>query len=336
MESWWGRELSGVELVEADVEETGLRLDRWFKRHYPELSHGRLQKLLRTGQVRVDGKRVKAGARLEAGQKVRVPPLGAPGNEEPSLRRKQPVEASPAEADDLRSRVLHLDDDLIVLDKPAGLAVQGGTRTYRHLDAMLDALRFGADERPRLVHRLDKDTAGVLVIARNVRAAAELTRAFRSREARKLYWALVMGVPKPEAGRIALSLAKKPSGFKEKVVADEQGKAAVSVYRVIDKAGRKVAWLALEPLTGRTHQLRVHAAALGTPIMGDGKYGGHAAFMDGGGVAAKLHLLARSIRLPHPGGGILEATAPLPGHMRDTWEFLGFDADNPQADFFDL
>ncbi len=331
--------MSGVELV--DVEKTGLRLDRWFKRHYPQLSHGRLQKLLRTGQVRLDGKRVKASARLEAGQKVRVPPFGGPNHADHGSKRPlKAMKASSGEAADLRSRVLHLDDDVIVLDKPAGLAVQGGTKPPRHLDAMLDALRFGADERPRLVHRLDKDTAGVLVIARNARAAAELTGAFRSREARKLYWAVVMGVPKPEAGRIALSLAKKPigvkGGFKEKVVADEEGKAAISVYRVIDRAGCLAAWLALEPLTGRTHQLRVHAAAQGWPIMGDGKYGGSFAFLNGGGVAAKLHLLARSIRLPRPGGGILEATAPLPSHMRDTWKFFGFDADNPQADFLDL
>jgi 23S rRNA pseudouridine955/2504/2580 synthase len=331
--------LSGAELVEADAEETGLRLDRWFKRHYPELSHGRLQKLLRTGQVRLDGKRVKAGARLEAGQKIRVPPFGGPVRDDAEQRSKRPLKAmgaSPGEAEDLRSRVLHMDDDVIVLDKPAGLAVQGGTKTHRHLDAMLDALRFGADERPRLVHRLDKDTAGVLVIARNARAAAELTRVFRTREARKLYWAVVAGVPKAEAGRITLSLAKKPTGIKEKVIVDEQGKGAVTLYRVIDKAGSKAAWLALEPLTGRTHQLRVHAAALGTPILGDGKYGGKSAFLSGGRVAAKLHLLARSIRLPRPGGGILEATAPLPGHMRDTWEFLGFDADNPQASFLDI
>ncbi len=330
--------MSGVELVEVDGEETGVRLDRWFKRHYPELSHGRLQKLLRTGQVRLDGKRVKAGARLEAGQKIRVPPLGEAGQK--SKRPLKAAEASPGEADDLRSRVLHLDDDVIVLDKPAGLAVQGGAKTPHHLDAMLDALRFGADERPRLVHRLDKDTAGVLVIARNVRAASELTGVFRSREARKLYWAVVSGTPKAGSGRISLSLAKKSigvrGGVKEKVVVDEQGNKAVTLYRVIDKAGRKAAWLAMEPLTGRTHQLRVHAAALGTPILGDGKYGGRAAFMSGGGIAAKLHLLARSIRLPRPGGGILEATAPLPGHMRDTWEFLGFDANNPEATFLDL
>ncbi len=336
--------MSGVELVEVNVEETGIRLDRWFKRHYPELSHGRLQKLLRTGQVRLDGKRVKASARLEAGRKIRVPPLGGPNHADHGSKRPlKAMEASPAEAAELRSRVLHLDDDVIVLDKPAGLAVQGGTRTHRHLDAMLDALRFGADERPRLVHRLDKDTAGVLVIARNARAASELTGVFRTREARKLYWAVVVGEPKAGSGRISLSLAKKSVGVKgggkEKVVAvgaDERGNKAVTVYRVIDKAGSKAAWLAMEPLTGRTHQLRVHAAALGTPILGDGKYGGGSAFMSGGGIAAKLHLLARSIRLPRPGGGILEATAPLPGHMRDTWEFLGFDANNPEATFLDI
>ena len=225
----------------------------------------------------------------------------------------------------LAGRVLYKDDDVIVLDKPAGLAVQGGTGTKRHLDAMLDALRFGAD-RPRLVHRLDRDTSGVLLLARTANAAAKLTAAFRSRAARKIYWAAVAGVPHPAEGRIDLPLAKAGGPKGERVAADEEeGQRAVTRYRVADRAGKRAAWLVLEPETGRTHQLRVHAEAMGTPILGDGKYGGRDAFLKGGSVSPKLHLHARAIRLPHPRGGQIEVAARLPPHMAETWRFFGFD-----------
>ena len=269
-------------------EEAGLRLDRWFKRHFPGLGHGRLEKLLRTGQVRIDGRRVKAGTRLDAAASIRIPPLGETG----PARRPQVRAVEPAAAQDLRARVLYRDSDVIVLDKPAGLAVQGGSKTVRHLDAMLEALRFGRAERPRLVHRLDKDTSGVLLLARSANAAARLSAAFRKGAVQKLYWALVLGVPRPARGLIEVPLAKRARQSGERVVVDQGGKAAATAYSVIDAAGRRMAWLALRPQSGRTHQLRVHCAALGTPILGDGKYGGPAASLPGMAVDEGLHLHA--------------------------------------------
>ena len=327
--------MSAVRTEEVSQGDAGLRLDRWFKRHFPDIPHSHLQKWLRTGQVRVDGKRAKAGFRLEPGQSVRVPPLGDPP---PRKKTKRVVaeQVSDSDAEALLSTVLHRDDHVIVIDKPPGLAVQGGTGTRHHLDAMLDVLRFGSDERPRLVHRLDKDTSGVLVLARTGAVAAKLTAAFRSKTARKLYWAVVVGVPRPHQGRISLALSKLAGRGGERMTVDaEHGKAAETLYRVIERAGKKAAWLALEPLSGRTHQLRVHCMELGTPVLGDGKYGGAGAFLDGAGIARKLHLHARVIRIPHPAGGMLEVTAALPAHMRETWSFLGFgDGDGAEEDPF--
>ena len=315
--------MSGVRILPVAPDEAELRLDRWFRRHFPDVTHARLQKWLRTGQVRVDGRRAKAGIRLESGQSVRVPPLVA----ETAPPAKRPPPAPPAgAAEALRARVIHRDDHVIAIDKPPGLAVQGGTKTRHHLDAMLDALRYDSPERPQLVHRLDKDTSGVLLLARGAAAAARLAASFRTKAARKVYWAAVAGVPRPSRGRIDLALAKVPGRGGERVgPAAGTGKKAVTYYRVVEKAGRKAAWLVLEPLTGRTHQLRAHCAALGTPILGDGKYGGRAAFLKGEGVSRKLHLHARAIRIPHPAGGVLEVCAPLPDHMAATWRFLGFD-----------
>ncbi|MEO5337802.1 MAG: RluA family pseudouridine synthase [Magnetospirillum sp. WYHS-4] len=330
--------MTGV-LTKAVADDEGdLRLDRWFRRHFPQVTHGRLEKWLRTGQVRVDGKRVKASQRLAAGQTVRVPPLG---EEEPTRAPAPRKPAAPMLSEnqrrDLEARVLHKDALVLVIDKPAGLAVQGGTGTDRHLDGMLDALRFEAAERPRLVHRLDRDTSGVLVLARNARAAAFLADAFRSKEARKLYWALVVGLPERAMGKISLPIAKLPGRAGERMAVDyDEGKRATTLYRVVERAGASAAWLAMEPLTGRTHQLRVHAAeGLGTPIHGDGKYGAQKAFLDGEGLSRKLHLHARAIRIPHPAGGILEVFAPLPEHMRRTWKFLGFSEKNPDSGFLD-
>lgn len=314
-------ETTAVATLAVASDEDGIRLDRWFRRHYPELPHGRIEKLVRTGQVRVDGRRARANSRLAAGQTIRVPPLG----EVRPKREKDPAPVSSEDARMLAGRVLYKDADVIVLDKPAGLAVQGGTGTHRHLDAMLDALRFGA-ERPRLVHRLDRDTSGVLVLARTAHAAAKLAASFRGRDARKIYWAAVMGTPHPLEGRINVPLAKETGPGGERVAAgEEKAQRAVTRYRVADRAGKRAAWLVLEPETGRTHQLRVHAQSLGTPIVGDGKYGGKEAFLKGGGVSPKLHLHARAIRLPHPRGGQIEVAAKLPPHMTETWRFLGFD-----------
>jgi len=318
-----------VTILEADGT---LRLDRWFRRHYPSLPHGQLEKLLRTGRVRVDGKKARAGDRVSPGMAIRVPPLDEPSGPAPGSRPMSRVR--PQDEAALRDLVIHRDDHAIVLNKPPGLAVQGGSNTTHHVDGLLDGLRFGNDERPRLVHRLDKDTSGVLLIARTAAAATFFTRAFRDRTTRKTYWAIVAGLPNPRQGRIDLALAKgmvprENKGGGERMRADDEGKDAVTYYTVVDAAGDRASWLALLPLTGRTHQLRAHCAAIGTPILGDGKYGGAAAHIPGGAAAHRLHLHARALEIPHPGGFTLRVTAPLPPHMRSTWEYLGFTGDAP-------
>ncbi len=324
--------MSGVQSVTVTADETDLRLDRWFSRRFPELGHGRLEKLLRTGQVRIDGKRAKSNQRLEEGQVIRVPPLG----EAPEATGPKPAKpVSSAEAKALKDAILYMDDDVIVLNKPAGLAVQGGTSLdHHHLDAMLDALCFGAAERPRLVHRLDKDTSGALLLGRNAFATAKLAASFRSREARKCYWALVVGVPKFPQGRIDAPLAKMAGKMGDKVAVDEEeGRRAVTYYRIVDSAFRKAAWLEMEPRTGRTHQLRAHSALLGTPIQGDGKYGGPDAYLQGQGVSRKLHLHSRAVMVPHPRKGLIKMEAPLPAHMSASFDFFGFDEERAGAPF---
>jgi len=317
--------MSGIENVEVSAEDDDIRLDRWFRRHYPGLKHGTLEKLLRTGQIRVDGKRAKASLRLSGGQELRIPPQATMSVDESRPREVRKPDA--AEAAFVQSLVIYRDDDVIALNKPAGLAVQGGTKTTRHLDAMLDALRFGARERPKLVHRLDRDTSGVLLLARNVKTAARLGKAFQGRNVRKIYWALVAGVPSMEQGRIDMPLGKHAGPRGERMMADtDDGKKAVTLYSVVEAAGKAASWLALWPLTGRTHQLRVHCAAMGHPVAGDGKYGGEAAFLPAEGVAGKLHLHARELRLPHPSGkGEIHVIADLPPHMAESWELFGFD-----------
>ncbi len=339
--------MTAVRAIAVAPEEAELRLDRWFRQHYPELGHGRLEKLLRTGQVRVDGKRAKSGTRLMAGQVVRVPPL-AP--REPGHAPKAAAYTlDPRDLEALRAAVLFRDDAVIAIDKVAGLAVQGGSGQHRHLDAMLDGLRFGAAERPRLVHRLDKDTSGVLLLARTAAAARKLTATFKGKSARKAYWALVAGAPPEPRGRIDLALAKSGGAGAEKMAAGVDGKPALTLYQVVRTrriAGATVSWLVLMPLTGRTHQLRAHCAALGAPILCDGKYGGRAAFPEGlvfgeaagdgaAGIPKRLMLHAREIAVPHPEHEItLRVEAPLPAHMEAAFAALGFQADRgePAAD----
>ena len=314
--------MSGVEIrtvIEADA---GMRLDRWFKRHFPGIPHGRLERLLRTGQVRIDGGRAKAGSRVAEGSRIRVPPLADGGQKPHGKRRQSTLSADEARA--LEARVLHIDDDVIAFAKPAGLAVQGGSKITSHLDDMLGALSFGKPEPPRLVHRLDKDTSGVLLLARDRKAASRLGAAFRSKAAIKTYWALVVGLPRPARGRIDAALEKIGAGGHQRMRLSEGGKRAITEYAVVEAAARRASWLVLRPLTGRTHQLRVHCAALRVPIVGDGKYGGREAFLTGG-VSRKLHLHARALTIPHPAGGTLDVTAPLEGHMLKTWQMLGFD-----------
>jgi 23S rRNA pseudouridine955/2504/2580 synthase len=317
----------GVQAIAVAEDEAGIRLDRWFKRHFPGLSHGRLEKLLRKGQIRVEGKRAKSGQRLAGGELIRVPPIGAPAGQ--AGPRQAPAAVSPDDAEALRAAVLYRDDMVIAINKPPGLAVQGGTRTARHLDGMLDALRYESAERPRLVHRLDRDTSGVLVLGRTASGAAALARAFRQRTVQKLYWAVTVGTPEPHAGRIDQALAKGAAQGGERMVAVDKagaaggGRRALTLYRVVEHAGKAAALVALTPLTGRTHQLRVHMAGLGTPILGDGKYGGQAAFL--AGRPRSLHLHARRLVLPIEGGPILDITAPAPPQMLETFDFFGFD-----------
>ena len=326
--------MSSVEKKRVAPGEDGMRLDRWFAAHYPTLSYVRLQKLLRTGQVRVDGGRAKANTRIEHGQEVRVPPLPAvapsPG---PPRETREPNER---DLDFVRGLVIYKDEDILALNKPPGLAVQGGSSTTEHLDRLLDGLSFEKTERPRLVHRLDKDTSGVLLLARSREAAAKLGRCLKDRSARKLYWALVIGVPKLSQGEIKLPLLKSGRHGEERVHPAEpdhpDAKTAVTRYCVLERAGTRLAWLAMTPITGRTHQLRAHAAAMGHSIVGDGKYGGAEAH-PGGEIPRKLHLHARRIVIPHPRGGVLDIAAPLPQHMLKTWDVLGLDAADARDPF---
>jgi 23S rRNA pseudouridine955/2504/2580 synthase len=310
--------MSGVTTRDVGDDEAGQRLDRWFSRHYPGVPHGRLEKLLRTGQVRVDGRRAKGSTRLEAGQQVRVPPLETVA---PPSRPKPDTRGVKLLAD----AILHMDDHVIVLNKPAGLAVQGGKGVAQSVDSLLDGLAFDKAERPRLVHRLDQDTSGLLVLARTAMAARRLTGAFRQRDTEKIYWAVGVGVPSAKEGRFDQRLAKAGAAGQERMRAAEDGKAAVTLYRVLDSAGKQASWLELRPVTGRTHQLRIHCALAGVPILGDGKYGGQAAFLDSVADARRLHLHARSLKLPHPAGGTLAVEAPLPPHILATMRRLGFE-----------
>jgi 23S rRNA pseudouridine955/2504/2580 synthase len=319
-------------------DDDGARLDRWFKRHRPDVTHALLSRWTRQGLVRVNGAKTETGARLELGQIILVPPSDASQQVPKVFQKPKGEPLSDAEIDDALSMVLYRDAQALVLNKPPGLATQGGTRTDQHVDRLLDALTFGEPMRPKLVHRLDKDTSGVLLLGRTTKATEAFAATFRGRTARKLYWALVVGIPKQDEGEIDLPLAKgSGAGNLEKMIVDqEEGQTARSRYRVIERIGQRAAWLELEPLTGRTHQLRVHCAqGLGCPIVGDGKYGGEKngapdPFLTGG-ISRKLHLHARRLVLPHTLTGVLDITAPLPKHMADSWSLLGLDAGEDAA-----
>ena len=306
-------------------DDAGARLDRWFKRHLPQVGFATVSRWARTGQIRIDGKRADVDTRLEAGQILRVPPgnatpVGTPGKGE---RARKPLTEEQIQL--AESMVLEKDRAAIVLNKPPGLATQGGSGTHEHVDGLLDAYVNEGEARPRLVHRLDKDTSGVLLIARTPGSAAFFSKRFSGRSARKIYWALVVGVPDVKDGLIELPLAKQPGTGGEKMMVDEsgQGQSARSRYRVISRAGNAAAWVELQPLTGRTHQLRVHMAAIGHPIVGDGKYGGQAAFLTGS-ISRKMHLHARRLRIEHPEGDMIDVTAPLPAHFAASMASLGF------------
>ncbi|MFL6796987.1 MAG: RluA family pseudouridine synthase [Xanthobacteraceae bacterium] len=313
-----------AQTVKVAADEAGMRVDRFLEARFPGLSFSHIQRVIRKGELRVNGGRVQPKQRLEAGQSVRIPPL--------RLERPNPAPASGAGSETrqlLKSITLYEDDDVLVLNKPMGLAVQGGSGTTRHVDGMLDALRDRQGQRPRLVHRLDKDTAGCLVVAKTRFAAAALAKTFRSRSARKIYWALVAGVPKPAQGRISTFLAKEEreddSVMRIARHGDEGASHAITYYAVIETAARQLAWVSLKPVTGRTHQLRAHMAHIGHPIVGDPKYFAKENWQLPGGMQNRLHLLARRIIVPHPRAGTIDVTAPLPPHMRQSWSLIGLE-----------
>jgi 23S rRNA pseudouridine955/2504/2580 synthase len=314
-----------VQNVTVTPDEANMRVDRFLEARFPGLSFSHIQRVIRKGELRIDGKRTQPKNRLEAGQNVRIPPLRL---EAPKLRDDAP--AAQKDRAFLKSITLYEDDDVMVLNKPMGLAVQGGSGTTRHIDGLLDALRGPDGQRPRLVHRLDKDTAGCLLVAKTRFAAAALAKTFRSRSARKIYWALVAGVPKVQQGRISTYLAKEEreedSFMRVAEHGDKGASHAVTYYAVVETAGPLLAWLSLKPVTGRTHQLRAHMAHIGHPIVGDPKYFSIENWQLPGGMQDKLHLLARRIAVPHPRGGVVDVSAPLPPHMQQSWNLLGLDA----------
>jgi 23S rRNA pseudouridine955/2504/2580 synthase len=305
-------------------EDDGIRLDRWFKRNMPEVSFNIVSRWARTGQLRLAGKRAVPGDRVEAGHEIRIPPLEAtPDRPARAQPKRDPL--SDDEVQFVRDMVIYESPDAFVLNKPPGLATQGGTKTHQHLDRLLDGLADGGG-RPKLVHRLDKDTSGALLVAKSARSAGHFAKAFSGRTARKVYWALVVGVPDAEQGMIDAPLAKQPGTGGEKMHVDrEHGLPAKTRWRVIDRAGNRAAWVELQPLTGRTHQLRAHMAAIGHPIVGDAKYGGAEAFLTGG-ISRKLHLHARRIRIDAPEGGVIDVTAEVAAHFAESLSTLGFDA----------
>ncbi len=316
--------MKAVETVAVSENDGTARIDRWLRRRYPHLTQGQIEKLIRTGQVRVDGARVKASDRVSPGQSVRIPPLPDPSE------RPAPGGISQKDAAFVRSLVLHRDDDVIVLNKPPGLAVQGGAKTTRHLDALLEGLRFDAEKKPKLIHRLDRDTSGCLVLARHPRAAAFLGEAFRDRDTDKIYWAIVAGSPRPKVGEIRGWMRKAPGArdadremMVQAVQTEEGAVHAVTQYAVIAEAAQRAAWVSLRPVTGRTHQLRFHMAEIGHAIAGDPKYKCDRPTPNG--LQGALHLHARALRLPHPSGGELNVTAALAPHMRAAFDLLGFD-----------
>lgn len=320
--------MAGVEQIKVESGEAGMRLDRWFKAHFPGLGFGQLQKLLRSGQIRVDGGRVKSDTRVEPGQVVRVPPLAVDRKGDAPLTQRTMRDRS--DADLLSKMLLYEDPQVFVFDKPSGLAVQGGSGVSRHVDQMLEAWRSKKGEKPRLVHRLDRDTSGVLVVARTRQAAMRLAEAFRGRDAKKTYWALVKGVPRKREDRISSWLVKEqtPDGDRMRLARHGETGAdhAISHYRLIEQAGMTLSWLQMEPFTGRTHQLRVHAASIGCPIIGDPKYfEADQNWELPGGIQNRLHLHARRIVIPHPRSGTIDVSAPLPPHMVQSFNLLGFD-----------
>lgn len=308
--------MPGVEIKKVKAEDDGMRLNRWFMKYYPNLTLGRLQKLLRTKQIKVDGKRAETSLKLAAGSEVRVPPM----DEQPETGANR-SEISRRDAEFILSLVIYKDDNIIVLNKPSGLAVQGGTNTSRHVDGMLEALRFELNEKPKLVHRIDKDTSGVLVLARNRTWADRLTKAFREHTLPKTYLALVNSCPKNPAGEIKAPLEK----CGEKSLVSPDGKLAATVYKTLDEVGSKFALVEVSPLTGRTHQIRAHMEYIGCPIVGDDKYFGGEKRQKYASIPDKLYLHAYKIDLSALYNKKTVIKAALPEHFKKALAALGIE-----------
>ena len=344
--------MSRVQTITVGPGDSDQRLDRWLKRMFPHVSQGRVEKMCRKGELRVDGGRVKASTRLETGQSVRIPPLPEPGQ----IVAKPRTNVSEADARLMRDIVIYQDDHIIAINKPPGLPSQGGSKQTRHVDGLSEALQYDFEDKPRLVHRLDKDTSGILLLARTREAAQKLTAALRHKETRKIYWALVAGVPTPYLGEIRYGLVKAPGHSKfgegEKMIAvhprevnkTDGAKRAHTLYATLYRVASRASWVAMEPITGRTHQLRAHMAEIGHPIIGDGKYGGSGqenmgdgwGAQMGGEISKKLHLHARSMTVLHPfTGKPMTFTAPLPEHMERSWDTLGWTVDLAADDPFE-
>ncbi|MCJ7871658.1 RluA family pseudouridine synthase [Phaeobacter sp. J2-8] len=345
--------MSGVQRQIVGDGDGGQRIDRWLRRMFPHLSQGRIEKMCRKGELRLDGARVKSSARVEAGQEVRIPPIP---DEELNRPAPRATDISQADARMIRDCVIWKDDHIIVLNKPAGLPTQGGSKQTRHVDGMSEALTFGYEEKPRLVHRLDKDTSGVLLLARTREMASALTAAIRHRETRKIYWAVVAGVPTPYLGEIKYGLVKAGghgrNGEGEKMIAVHPrevdstpgAKRAITQYATLYRVAGRASWVAMEPITGRTHQLRAHMAEIGHPIIGDGKYGGSGQENQGDGwgaklggiISNKLHLHARTMRFEHPvTRKMVDISAPLPEHIKHTFDTFGWTEDLAADDPFE-
>ena len=328
--------MGGIENKTVDADEAGMRLDRWFKLHFPGIGFGQLQKLLRSGQIRIDGGRVKSDTRIATGQSVRLPPQ-VTGEASRAVANKPLTRNTIRDRNDidvLQSMLLHEDKKVLVFNKPAGLAVQGGSGVNRHVDSMLESMRSQKGEKPRLVHRIDRETSGVLVVARTRGAAAELTKSFRQRNTEKTYWAICKGVPRKREGQISTYMLRERTEDGDRMRVARHGEPgadhAVTEYRVIENSGPNLSWLELKPVTGRTHQLRVHTAHLGNPIIGDPKYFDIENWQLPGGIQNRLHLHARNIRIPHPSGGMLDVTASLPIHMEQTFNLLALEESNAE------
>lgn len=330
--------MSDVRLFTISADDDGQRVDRWIKRNAPDLPYVLVQKLLRKGQIRIDGKRAKPDKKLIAGQEIRLPPYE-------KVKKPAPKPITDEDIDFIKSLVIYDDGDVIAINKPHDLAVQGGTNMERHIDGLLDGLMNKEGVRPRLVHRLDKDTSGVLLLARSAKVAKELGYMFKGRDIKKIYWALVSPVPEIYDGTIKAPLIKAGGANKERMrIDEEEGKNAVTDYRVIDVAGTEAAFVAFWPRTGRTHQIRAHAEFMNCPILGDTKYRKRDIVhehehidLEGMNLSPRLHLHAYRIILPHPTkNGVLDITAPLPPSLLKSWKQFGFDTSSKEDPFADM